>query len=525
MKRQMSCRPAEGRGRLTLSIPPRKLAPCRAGRSSTYLQAPGPTELMRASMGFRRSCGLGVAIVACLANMSVRSEETMPYVRVSTRNPSYFELSDGRPFIPIGLNLIAPSGPEAQGMERMESWMKDLASHGGNFIRVWISSPFWDIEHERSGSYDEAKAQRIDRLLEIARRHGIRVKLTLEHFREMSAEPRQKWANKPLHLLANGGPAASMPDFFSGEASRERFKQKLAWLARRYDDNPTVFGWELWNEIDAVRAKPEDYMPWTAAMLAELHAHFPSNLAMQSLGSYDDARKRARYREHSLMSGNDVAQVHRYLDLGAPWEICHGPVDVLVADAVRDLRSFEPGRPVILAESGAVEPKHSGPSRLYAKDPQGMLLHDVLFAPFFAGAAGAGQIWHWDVYVDRNRLWHHFGRFAEAVRNVDSIAERFMAREVSHPRLRIYALEGTATTLLWCRDPRNTWQTELEQGIAPDVMEGLTLDLAGMKAKGGATAQVYDPWSGKWTEVLVTRGALVLPPFARSVVVRVKTAE
>ena len=42
----------------------------------------------------------------------------------------------------------------------------------------------------------------------------------------------------------------------------------------------------------------------------------------------------------------------------------------------------------------------------------GIILHDVLFAPFFAGAAGPGHCWHWNVYVDRNNLWHHFARFA-----------------------------------------------------------------------------------------------------------------
>ena len=31
-------------------------------------------------------------------------------------------------------------------------------------------------------------------------------------------------------------------------------------------------------------------------------------------------------------------------------------------------------------------------------------LHDVLFAPFFAGSAGTGQIWHWNTYVERHEL-------------------------------------------------------------------------------------------------------------------------
>jgi hypothetical protein len=398
-------------------------------------------------------------------------------VRVSPRDPRYLELSDGRPYIPIGLNLIAPNTREEEGLARMTQWLEKLSANQANYVRVWLSSPFWDVEHQRSGVYDEAKARRIGELLQTARRCGIRVKLTLEHFREMSDNPRQRWANKPLHLKANGGPAADLADFFDGAASREQFKRKLAWFARRYGDNPTVFGWELWNEVNAVATSEDHYGPWTEAMLAELHRLFPKTLAMQSLGSFDTARVRDGYRRHSLLPGNDVAQVHRYLDLGASLDICRGPMDVLAADAVRELLSYDVKKPVILAESGAVEPRHSGPFKLYVQDRDGMLLHDVLFAPFFAGAAGAGQIWHWDVYVDRNDLWHHFARFAAAVQGLDPPAEQFQPVTIPHPRLRIYALQGRRTLIAWCRDSQNTWQTELEQGRPPEVLDGIKVEL------------------------------------------------
>ena len=46
-------------------------------------------------------------------------------------------------------------------------------------------------------------------------------------------------------------------------------------------------------------------------------------------------------------------------------------VDVLAADSVRELIGYNPGRPVVLAESGAVEPRHTGPFRLYAADKAG----------------------------------------------------------------------------------------------------------------------------------------------------------
>ena len=451
------------------------------------------------------------------------SEITGDFVRVSPRNPAYFEFDDGRPYIPIGLNLIAPDGAfgpgETNGLRRMDDWLGKLAANGGNFARVWLSNPFWDVEHERSGVYDEAKARRIEALLELARHHNIRLKFTLEHFREISEKPRQSWANKTLHHVSRGGTATNIADFFDGDASRARFRAKLDWFAHRFDSDPIVFGWELWNEINAVAGGR--VLDWTEVMLPELDRRFPRNLGMQSLGSFDGDYALAAYRRLTLMPANNVAQVHRYLDLGAPYEICHGPVDVLAADAVRTLLVWQPARPVLLAEAGAVEPRHTGPFKLYAKDLEGIILHDVLFAPFFAGAAGPGQCWHWGEYVDRQNLWHHFARFAEAIRDLDPPAEHFRPRVLEHPRLRVYALQGKRTLAIWCRDIENDWRTELEQDQSPETLSDVRLDLKSLLGKNTVIrARAYDPWQDRWTDITPAAAQLLLPAFSRSLVVR-----
>jgi len=437
------------------------------------------------------------------------------FVRVSPRDARYLELDDGRPYIPIGLNMISPpraAADEEEALRGMEDWLRRLSSNGGNFIRVWLSYPFWDVEHSRSGVYDAEKARRIDRLLEMCRRHGIRVKLTMEHFRSVG-EVRGSWSDKPLHHVSSGGPARSIADFFDGETAREQFRGKIRWYAKRYGAQPVIFGWELWNEINAVRGG--DYMAWTEAMLPELHKAFPGNLAMQSLGSFDRAQSRDVYRRHSTMPGNDLAQVHRYLDLGAELEVCHGPVDVLAADAIRELAGWRPRRPIVLAESGAVEPKHSGPFRLYAADREGVILHDVLFAPFFAGAAGPGQIWHWDAYVAANDLWWHFSRFAEVVKDLDPPAEGFEPYMLPHERLRVYALKGGRTLLAWCRDGRNSWEAELNNGEPPETIRGAVLKLDGVRK-----VRFYDPWKAEWSEGQLRRGSVTLPAFKRSLVLK-----
>jgi hypothetical protein len=256
-------------------------------------------------------------------------------------------------------------------------------------------------------------------------------------------------------------------------------------------------------------------------MLTELHRLFPKNLSMQSLGSYDSDWGLKPYQRLSTMPGNDVAQVHRYLDCGAKHEICHGPVDVFAADAVKILLGHKPGRPVLLAESGAVEPRHAGPFKLYEKDKAGIILHDVLFAPFFAGAAGPGHCWHWNQYVDRNNLWHHFARFAAVVKDLDPPAEDFQPIQLPHPRLRVYALKGKRTLLVWCRDSQNDWRSELADGKAPETLDGVKLDLSEALAGIKPTAtKTYDPWKDRWSVAKLSGNSVALPAFSRSVVIR-----
>jgi hypothetical protein len=419
------------------------------------------------------------------------------------------------PFIPIGVNLVNLPHPDVErGLATMEDWLSHLSANGGNFTRVWLSSEFWDVEHARSGEYDSAKAARIDKLLELCRKYRIRAKLTMEHFRRFSGEP--AWSRKAIHDVSQGGPAASIADFFDGERSRAQFKRKIRWYADRYGERPEIFGWELWNEVDCVGGG--DYAAWTRVMLAELHRAFPHTLAMQSLGSFDKDGKREKYRCFATMEGNDVVQVHRYLDLGAALDVCRGPVDVLAADAVREMLAFSADKPVLLAESGAVEPRHSGPFRLYAKDREGIILHDVVFAPFFTGAAGTGQNWHWNDYVAQNNLWHHFARFQEAVKGLDPITEEPRPEIVRHERLRVYALRGRRTFLAWCRDSRNTWQSELANGEKPESLRNLEIKI---DPASSGKARIYDPWSNQWSHAQVSGGRVKLPEFSRSIVVSI----
>lgn len=451
------------------------------------------------------------------------------YIEVSSDNPAYFCFSDGSPYIPVGINMISPGGrykddPDSS-LYDFGQWMKKLSENGGNYFRVWLSSPFWDIEDRQAGEYRDEKTRRIDSLIKMAGKYNLRVKMTLEHFRSLTMDENpQSWATKPVYHKSLGGPLDSIRQYLISPEGRQLFINKADFYSKRYGSDTLFFGWELWNEMNAMKG-PEDsiFFDWNVKMLRAVKERFSKNLVMQSLGSFDTEKVRPLYKKMILLEDNQVAQVHRYLDLGAEMEICHMPMDIICSSAVEEIRSYNPGKPVILAETGAVEPSHSGPSKYYPADTAGILLHDILFAPFFSGSAGAGMSWHWDSYVDKNNLWYHFKRFSEAVRDINPVTEGFVPSKYETEDFRAYQLTGKNSVLIWLRDKKNTWQSELRDGDPPRTIGGTYLDLG----KSGITdatgkIEIYDPWKDIWSNADAGELKILLPDFTRSLVVRVE---
>lgn len=462
---------------------------------------------------------IGISVVSVGANnhsplqAATGPHDLTSFVGVSPRDSRYFELSNGSPYVPIGFNLVGP--PREEEFERL---FQTMAANQINYVRVWLGHAGWNVEHEKPLQFDSERARVIDRFMRLAHQHGIRVKMCIEYFRDIRAE-RNRWSDNLIYHRANGGFYESMHEYLSSRQGRDHFRAKLDWYAERYGDGPAVFAWELWNEMDAVR--DSEWLDWTKEMLPELQQRFPRNLAVQSLGSYDWENKRESYRTLCLLEDNDVAQVHRYLDEGAGWPICHGPVDVLSAQAVRELIAFDADKPIILTETGAVKPRHTGCSELYAKDPDGTLLHDMLFAPFFSGAAGPGHVWWWREAIEEPNLWYHFARFAKAIEGIDPPAEAFDPMTMPHKRLRIYALSGRHTFLAWCRDAQNDWRTELVEGHRPQTLTDVKIDLSSLNLPARATVHLYDPWTDIQSRATSQDGIVTIPSLRRSVVVRV----
>lgn len=455
-----------------------------------------------------------LALIECVAQPNA-------FVRISKTNPRYLEVS-GKTFIPVGPNIcFARSITNGDSvLNYYDHYFGQLAKNGGNFTRIWLSTPMLEVEKRQPGQFDPKAEALIDGLVKLGGKHGIRIKFCLEHFRKITGSPAPFPSSVPFDKPVYASQISSMEDFYRTETGKQLYLNRVAFFARKYRDNPTVFGWELWNEQNSVSVKDSDLLlSWTTEMLDKVKAQFPNQFVMQTLGSYDSPKQHELYKTYSALRSNEIAQAHRYLDKGATLPICQSPMDELASDAVTNLLAFAPGKPVLLSEVGAVEPHHAGPFKLYPKDTQGALLHDLLFAPFFAGAAGPGQSWHWDYYIEKNNLWWHFTRFNEAINGFDPVSENAVPiRVVAQNDLKIYGLRGKKTTLIWVRDNASNWKTELEENRPAEAISGRSIKPELPISK---KLSFYDPWTGKWTKGRPGE-TISLPTFSRSIVIKLE---
>lgn len=455
----------------------------------------------------------------------VQAEET--YVRVSSENPSYLELSDGTPYIPIGVNLcilrkMDENGKtilleEDEALEKMEFYFQKLAENGGTYARVWLGMPVFDIETERPGHFDAQKIENVRRLLDLAQKYNIRLKLCIEHFRNLSDRP--VWENGSVTFskrLYATNPPTSMQEFTLGDVGRNEYLTRTQKYIELFGTHPAVFGWELWNEVNCI----PNCTPWTEFMLERVTAMRPKQLVFQSLGSFDSESQARLYPQHAALSQNSLIQIHRYFDPGAQLSICQAPMDVLASDCVRTARTWGVQKPILATELGAVRSRHSGPSELYNADSEGVLLHDILFAPFFSGSAGSGHCWHWNAYIERQNIWFQIGRFSEAVKGVNPVAEHFEPFFLEQEHLRIYGLRGKHTTLVWLRDAEHDSYSELVEEKPVKTRENLSVTLPESLPQF-SSVDYYDPWKNTHQTLSVQNGRIEIPALKRSGVIRI----
>ena len=337
------------------------------------------------------------------------------YVRRSA-DPRYFCYDDGTPFFGIGEN-IAWSG--RRGTYDFDDWLTAAAGAKMNLARIWLQwNQTLSIEHKGTGAgrYDLANAWRMDYVVGLSRRLGVHVLFCCD-----SPEPYQKvheyeasrsypWRNCP-HNVANGGPLKEPEEFYTTEEGHRLIRQRLRYIVARWGWDPTVFCWELWNEMSCF-PDWQKWMPqtvqWHLEMAALLRRMDPfQHLVTTSFGSCGFAPKTDDiWRLPEL----DFVQTHIYGSYAGGLK----NVGRTLPEVQREMALRYP-RPHIFGEFGC-HVAFSGERLKW--DPDGLYLHNGLWASALSGSAATALTWWWDNYVHGKNQYHHFPPVARFCREV-----------------------------------------------------------------------------------------------------------
>lgn len=190
-------------------------------------------------------------------------------VHVDRTDPRFFS-REGAFCWPVGLNLASPRDDGAtrdlrygirptpdRGSFAYDAYFARLAAAGGDAAEIWLSTWNLGLEWQAGwtgyhgiGRYNEGNAARLDRVLDDAWAHGVRLVLNLNnHGQVLAHSGESEWQWNPINS-ANGGWISDPQEIFSDPRALRAQDQLRRYLAARYADHPAVLVWKLWSEVD-----------------------------------------------------------------------------------------------------------------------------------------------------------------------------------------------------------------------------------------------------------------------------------
>jgi len=355
--------------------------------------------------------GAGVR-TAGAGSFRVMPSDGAGYVRRSPDSPRYLQLDSGAPYFAIGQNMRWP-GPA--GTYDYDAWMGALAEHGGNYIRLWLVNEWNRLGLENRagagpgnglGRYSQQAAWRIDYILDLAERLGIKVLMCIDSFNSLDAHGIYgNWHLSPYNA-ANGGPCEQPGDFFTNEEAKRLFRQRLRYLVARWGHSPAVLAWEFWNEVDIVSG-------YDSAAVAAWHAEMARYL--RDLDPWDHliTTSFARTEGDPAVDGLpelDFVTSHNYGSRDVAETISRTSAEKAAAY----------GKPHYFGEFGT-----DWQGEQHVADPEGLHLHNGLWSAMLSGDAGTAMLWWWDSYIHPRNLYPRFAAVAAFAEGIDWPRENY----------------------------------------------------------------------------------------------------
>ncbi|HTD93002.1 MAG TPA: DUF5060 domain-containing protein, partial [Chitinophagaceae bacterium] len=326
------------------------------------------------------------------------------FIRKNATN--YLGFDDGSQYIPVGQNQ---AWQQNNIYLDYKSWLQKLSDNKANTIRIWQAVWGFGIEWKNGtdgylglGKYKQSSAYYTDWLLDECRSKGIYIMFCLNHHGMVSSGVNPNWPESPYNSI-NGGPCANTWDFFINGTAKNLHKNRLRYTIARWGYSQSIMAWELFNEVDWTdnfTTYKDAVKDWHIEMANYIRSHdVYRHLVTTSYAnpSYDGNT----WNSNAI----DFTQTHNYV--GSP------NVESVLASASDDYVN-QYHKPTLNGEFGI----DAGNISLSTIDPNGIYVHNSIWATAFSGAMGAGMSWWWDNYIDPQNLYRHYKPLSEFIASI-----------------------------------------------------------------------------------------------------------
>ena len=245
----------------------------------------------------------------------------------------------GAPFRFVGANVAVMYRDEDRA--QMPETLRQAAQSGIRVVRVWgfgeggpgdigpiADFADWPRTHPfrwAPGQWNEEAFVHLDRVLAEAQRNNLRVQLCLTNWWRDTGGVTQylRWAgindaadtNFPFGI----NPERAML-FYTNETTRRLYREHLEKVVTRrntitgvaYRDDPTILGWELMNEAQAITGRWQERRAWFAEMSGYLKSLDSNHLITPGAWGYRTATERREWLADHRLPTIDYCDVHNY---------------------------------------------------------------------------------------------------------------------------------------------------------------------------------------------------------------------
>lgn len=456
------------------------------------------------------------------------------YIRVSRRDPRYFEFANGAPFNPIGHNIRSPSDSRmdarfawktrwTEGTMAYMRFFSDMQRHGENIAEVWQApwslglewSDKWSFYHN-VGQYNLRNAWEMDHVVENAEQHGILLNVVIHNHGKYSSFSDKEWENNPMNT-AQGGFLASPDDYFTDPRAVTSFRNLMRYNIARWGYSATIFAWELWSELNLTGSSRETY---TRQEVVDWHRAAAAMIKNMDLG-------RHLVSTHYSSDYNTVNT-----NISALADIDHLAVDAyytssdclqvvaLLQETARFNRPFS--KPALVTEFGGSS-SAQGLSHMLA------CLHAGLWTSTATPVAGTPLFWWWGLIEEEN-LYPEYLAVSHFMKDedrrdpeADSCSPTLASTSAPPVRVQAVCLKSPSKANGWIYAP-----DEFNENPVLDLqpLAGISLSISDL-TNGNYQIEFWETLRGTIVDTrksTVTAGRLTVPvpPFRRDIAFKLR---